>query len=157
MKSLMKLAVIAGLIAIVSSNTAHAGLWLSSGGQKTQQDVELSSAIQNANWANVKKLLMAGANPNAKIDNTALFVHAFEYSLKRDENNKISGIDSGRSDIARALAFAGGDIKQLERDLPYYLDADGKPIKGRFDSPKAEKDFDTFITHLRNIAADRKK
>jgi hypothetical protein len=137
------------------------GSWFGFGSKKsaiTENDRYLLHAITNDDYKAATLAMKAGVNPNAKIDGeTTLFVEAFEHALRRDENDKITDIDQGASDIARHLAFQGGDIKELQRDLPAYLDAQGNPKIHKFENAHVAQQFKTFVEHLTNLAAQAKR
>lgn len=143
-------------ILVMSTNTIDAASWFRFGSKLSSADRALSQAITDGDYRAVNKALDAKANPNAVVDGqTTLFVHAFEDALQRDENAKISGINGPRSDIARYLAAAGGNIADLNRDLTFYLTPDGSPLPGVFENSKAAADLKTFVEHLRNLAKKR--
>ncbi len=139
-------------------NTIQAASWFGFGQKITNADRDLSTAISDGDYRAVNKALSAKANPNAKVDgHTTLFIHAFVDALEHDENNKITGIDSDRADIARYLAAAGGNKADLEQDLKHYVDANGKPRIKLFEDAKAAQDFETFVYNLKNLIPTKKR
>lgn len=47
-------------------------------------------------------------------------------------------------------------MKEFNRHLEHYLDAQGKPLKKLFEDDKAAQEFTTFVEHLRNLATGKK-
>lgn len=155
MKKFMYTCITLSILAM-SIRSTDAASWFGFG-KSTQADRDLSTAIVKGDYKAVNKALGAKANPNAKVDgHTTLFIHAFEEALERDENAKISGIDPVRSDVARYLAAAGGNIADLNKDLTHYLAADGSPLPHVFENKQAASDFEVFIYNLRNLAAKKR-
>lgn len=157
MKRLLKVVIMVCVLTAVM-NTVHTASWFGFGQKITQADRDLSVAITDGEYRAVNKALEAKANPNAKVDgHTTLFVHAFEEALERDENNKITAIDSDRSDIARYVAAAGGNIEDLNQELKHYVDAQGKPRISLFENAQAARDFEMFVNNLKHLVPTKKR
>lgn len=128
----------------------------------SQADRDLFKAIEVGSVEATHNAIRNGANPNAKVDgHTSLFIHAFEHAINRDwqGDNKITGIDPDRSDIARLVAATppGGNIDDLNNALLYYVDAKYQPRRELFMNEQALQDFALFLFHLENLAAGAKR
>ena len=126
----------------------------------TPREKVLDNLIEKGDYKTAEVAVrLGGANPNAlnPIDQMTLFVKAFEKALIAHEDNPglIVHIDPARAQIAIALAKAGGNIRNVERDAGHFLDTSGRPNMEHFANNEVAKDFLTFLQSLRAAALNR--
>lgn len=126
---------------IVLTMNLHAASW----SRPRLQDTALYSAVEANNLASAFDALGQGANPNRQFNGTSIFIHAFEHALNRDwqGDNKVTGVDELRANVAYLLAQKGGDLRALNN----YIATQYKPISFKHDT--AKRMFDVFVQKLK--------
>lgn len=129
--------------------TMH-GSWLGSSTQHlTGTELALYRAIEAGNAEAASRELVKGAYPNAQLNGTTLFIHAFEHALNRDwqKGNQVVGVNEAHADVAYRLAQNGGNMQDIGRHI-----AEQYSNATAFKNNTAARMFYAFVNKLKTEA-----